>query len=157
MKPDSWPWFFSGLSLLIGALGAVGCVKVMQGNDKEDERSSAVKPTRIERYGSVIGLRPEKKDRYNELHAKAWPEINAMIKKCNIQNYSIYETELDGKLYLFSYFEYVGDDFQADMARMAADPKTQEWWKECVPCQIRLPDTPEGEHWKTIPEVYHLD
>jgi L-rhamnose mutarotase len=80
-----------------------------------------------------------------------------MIKECNIRNYSIYETELDGKLYLFSYFEYVGNDFQADMAKMAADPKTQEWWSECKPCQIRLPDTPEGEHWKTIAEVYHLD
>ncbi len=111
----------------------------------------------VQRYGSVIGLRPEKRDRYNQLHAHPWPEVNAMIEQCNIRNYSIYETELDGKVYLFSYFEYVGDDFAADMAKMAADPKTQEWWRECVPCQIRLPDTPEGEHWQVIPEVYHLD
>ena len=110
-----------------------------------------------QRFGSVIGLRSEKKDRYNQLHASVWPEVNAMIKACNIRNYSIYETELDGKMYLFSYFEYVGDDFAADMAKMAADPKTQEWWRECVPCQIRLPGTPDGEHWMVIPEVYHLD
>ena len=118
--------------------------------------SPAVKE-QVKRFGSVIGLRSEKKNRYNQLHANVWPEVNAMIKACNIRNYSIYETELDGKMYLFSYFEYVGDDFAADMAKMAADPKTQEWWRECVPCQIRLPDTPEGEHWKVIPEVYHLD
>ena len=111
----------------------------------------------MKRYGSVVVLRPEKVSEYLRLHAAVWPEVLRMIKACNIRNYSIYETELDGKMYLFSYFEYVGNDFAADMAKMAADPKTQEWWRECVPCQIRLPGTPEGEHWKVIPEVYHLD
>lgn len=112
---------------------------------------------KIQRFGSVIGLKPEKKDYYNKLHAQPWPEINAMIKKCNIERYSIYEVELDGKLYLFSYFEYTGDDFKGDMAKMAADPKTKEWWAETDPCQIRLPGTPNGEQWLKIPEVYHLD
>lgn len=121
------------------------------------EKASMSKPAKVQRFGSVIGLAAEKKDYYNKLHVDPWPEINAMLKKCNIRNYSIYETELDGKLYLFSYFEYVGDDLKADMAKMAADPKTQEWWKETDPCQIILPDTPEGEQWKPIPEVYHLD
>jgi len=115
------------------------------------------KPPKVQRFGSVIGLKSEKRARYNDLHAHPWPAVHAMIKKCNIRNYSIYEVELEGKWYLFSYFEYVGDDFQADMARMAADPKTREWWKETDPCQIRLPGTPDGQQWKTIPEVYHLD
>jgi L-rhamnose mutarotase len=116
-----------------------------------------VKAKKLQRFGSIIGLKAEKKDYYNKLHANPWPEINAMIKKCNIQNYSIYEVELDGKLYLFSYFEYVGDDFKADMAKMAVDPKTKEWWAETDPCQIRLPGTPDGEQWLSIPRVYHLD
>lgn len=118
------------------------------------EQTRARKP---QRFGSVIGLKADKKDYYNKLHAEPWPEINSMIKKCNIQNYSIYEVELDGKLYLFSYFEYTGDDFEADMAKMAADPKMCQWWAETDPCQIRLPGTPEGEQWLKIPEVYHLD
>lgn len=121
------------------------------------EASKAAEVKKVTRFGSVIGLKPEKKDLYNKLHANPWPEINAMIKKCNIQNYSIYEVELDGKLYLFSYFEYTGDDFKADSAKMAADPKTKEWWAETDPCQIRLPGTPDGEQWLKIPEVYHLD
>jgi len=28
---------------------------------------------------------------------------------------------------LFHYFEYVGDDYEADMTKMAAHPKTQQW------------------------------
>ncbi|HBO44083.1 MAG TPA: L-rhamnose mutarotase [Planctomycetaceae bacterium] len=111
----------------------------------------------MKRVASVVGLKKEKRDYYNQLHANPWPEINAMLKTCNVRNYSIYECELDGKLYLFSYFEYVGDDFEKDMAAMAADPKTREWWAETDPCQIRLPGTPEGQQWKPIEQVYLLD
>ena len=80
----------------------------------------------MKRYGSVIEVKEEKLEEYVKLHAEVWPDVLAMIKQCNIQNYSIYLRRLpDGKYYLFSYFEYVGEDFDADMAKMAADPTTQ--------------------------------
>ncbi len=119
--------------------------------------TQTAKPKQVQRFGSVIGLKADKKDYYNKLHANPWPEINALLKKSNVQNYSIYEAELDGKLYLFAYFEYTGDDFKADMAKMAVDPKMKEWWAETDPCQIRLSGTPEGEQWLGIEEVYRLD
>ncbi|WP_319411626.1 L-rhamnose mutarotase [uncultured Cohaesibacter sp.] len=110
--------------------------------------------TDVKRVSGVIRTKPEKADRYKELHANAWPEINAMIKACNIRNYSIYFK--DG--YLFSYFEYVGEDFDADMAKMAADPKTQEWWDECIPCLEPLETrAPHEDVWAEMEEVYHLD
>lgn len=113
---------------------------------------------KVQRYGSVIGVKEEMLEKYKDLHANPWPEINAKIKECNIQNYSIYLTEFpDGKHYLFGYFEYIGDDFEADMAKMAADPMTQKWWKETDPCQVPLDNRKEGEMWKTMKEVYHLD
>ena len=105
----------------------------------------------------MIGLRPEKKAEYIRLHANAWPEILAILKKCHIQNYSIYLGEVDGKLYLFSYFEYTGEDIAKDVAVMKADAKTREWWTHTDPCQIRLPDTKQGDWWKGIPEVFHMD
>jgi L-rhamnose mutarotase len=111
----------------------------------------------VQRFGSVIGLKREKQIIYDMLHAHPWEPINKMIKQSNIRNYSIYETELDGKLYLFAYFEYTGDDFEADMAQMAKDKTMRQWWELTDPCQIRLPGTPEGEQWKKIREVYHLD
>jgi L-rhamnose mutarotase len=116
------------------------------------------KPSRKpQRFGSMIGLRPEKRDEYVRLHAHCWPEVLAMLKKCHIQNYSIYLGEVDGKLYLFSYFEYTGEDIAKDVALMKADAKTREWWTHTDPCQIRLPDTKEGDWWKGIPEVFHMD
>jgi L-rhamnose mutarotase len=98
------------------------------------------------RYGSVIGLRAEKLDEYRRLHAAVWPGVAKMIAETNIRNYSIYLRKLpDGNHYLFSYFEYVGRDFAADMAKMAADPVTQQWWELCIPCQKPLADRKDGE------------
>lgn len=107
----------------------------------------------MKRYGMVIQVRPEKLSEYKELHADPWPGVLDMIRECNIQNYSIYYR--DG--YLFSYFEYIGDDFQADMAKMAADPTTQEWWKLTDPCQEPLPTCKENEWWASMEEVFHMD
>ncbi|MCE9613873.1 MAG: L-rhamnose mutarotase [Lentisphaerae bacterium] len=110
----------------------------------------------MQRYGMVLGLKQAKVARYRRLHAAVWPSVLKMIKQCHIRNYSIYLRRLpDGKHYLFSYFEYTGKDFAADMARMAADPTTQKWWAECMPCQTPLPDRAKGEWWAGMEEVFH--
>ena len=110
-----------------------------------------------QRYGMVIGLRAEKKEEYLALHRSVWPEVDAMIGECNIRNFIIFMKQLpDGEDYLFMYFDYIGDDYEADMAKMAAHPKTQEWWAVCKPCQKQLPNTPEGEWWAPMePVVEH--
>ncbi|MGO9110937.1 MAG: L-rhamnose mutarotase [Thermoguttaceae bacterium] len=121
----------------------------------QDKKAQQTKP---QRYGSVIGLRAEKLAEYKKLHAAIWPEVAKRIEKANIRNYSIYLRKLpDGNLYLFSYFEYVGDDFQADMAGMAADPSTKKWWKLTDPCQQPLADRKPGEWWASMEEVFHQD
>ena len=110
------------------------------------------------RYGSVIGLRPEKLAEYKKLHAAVWPAVAKAIRDANIRNYSIYLRKLDdGKYYLFSHFEYVGQDFQADMAKLGADPETQRWWKFTDPCQKPLSDRKAGEWWASMEEVFHQD
>jgi L-rhamnose mutarotase len=107
----------------------------------------------VQRYGMVIKVKPEKLALYRALHADPWPEVLATITACHIRNYSIYLKDN----YLFSYFEYVGDDFAADMAKMAADPKTQEWWRLTDPCQEPLESRAPGEWWAKMEEVFHHD
>lgn len=107
----------------------------------------------MKRYGSLIGIKPERLADYKKLHANVWPEVLKMITQCNIRNYSIYFKDN----MLFSYFEYVGNDYEADMAFMAADPITQEWWSVCKPCQQPLETRREGEWWSDMEEVFHLD
>jgi len=107
----------------------------------------------VKRYGQLIGVKPDRLEEYKKYHANIWPEILDMIRECNIQNYSIYYK--DGML--FAYLEYVGDDFDADMAKMAADPKTQEWWDIMMPMQEPLETRAEGEWWANMEQVFHMD
>jgi L-rhamnose mutarotase len=107
----------------------------------------------MKRFGSVIRLRPEKLEEYKTLHASVWPGVLRKITECNIRNYSIYYK--DG--FLFSYFEYVGTDYDMDMALMAEDPETQRWWAVCKPCQEPLETRQEGEWWADMDEFFHLD
>jgi L-rhamnose mutarotase len=105
------------------------------------------------RYGQVIGLKPEAYATYVEYHAKVWPGVLKTIHECGIRNYSIFYKDNT----LFAYFEYVGDNFDADMAKMAADPTTQQWWEIMKPMQQPMPTRAEGEWWAEMKEVFHVD
>ena len=107
----------------------------------------------MKRYGMVIRVYPDKIEEYKKLHASVWPDVLMKITQCNIRNYSIYLKDNQ----LFSYFEYIGDDFKADMDKMAADPVTQRWWDVCKPCQEPLETISEGEWWADMEEVFHHD
>ena len=107
----------------------------------------------MKRYGMVIGINQEKIEEYKKLHAAVWPDVLKKITESNIRNYSIYLKDHT----LFSYFEYIGTDFNVDMARMAADPTTQKWWDVCKPCQSPLETREEGEWWANMEEVFHQD
>ncbi|MFN6008189.1 MAG: L-rhamnose mutarotase [Paracoccaceae bacterium] len=109
----------------------------------------------MKRYGSVIGLSEEGKAEYRKLHAAVWPGVLAKIADCNIRNYSIYLKEPENLM--FSYFEYHGEDFASDMARMAADPETQRWWEINMPLQRPLDTRKEGEWWADMTEIFHVD
>ena len=110
------------------------------------------------RHGSIIGISEENLPEYRRLHSAVWPAVLAKIHACQIRNYSIFLRRMpDGKHYLFSYFEYVGADLETDMASMAADATTQEWWKLCKPLQRPLEDRAAGEWWAGAEEVFHAD
>ena len=102
----------------------------------------------IKRFGSVIELNPEKEQYYRELHANTWPTVLDRIRKSNMRNFSIYITELNEKKYLFSYFEYIGTNFDADMAMVDSNPATIAWMKFTdKACQLPLTTRADGEWW----------
>lgn len=107
----------------------------------------------MKRYGQVIKVKPGKLDEYKELHRDVWPGVLKRIRECNIRNYSIFYRDE----HLFSCFEYVGDDYEGDMARLAADPETRRWWTLTDPCQEPVDTAAEGEWWAPMEEVFHTD
>lgn len=107
----------------------------------------------VRRFGMAARLRPELREEYLALHQEVWPEVEAMITECGIRNYTIFVL---GDT-IISYFEYVGDDFEADQAKMAADPVTREWWTHTAPCQLPFTEDSTAENWEAFEEVWHLD
>lgn len=119
------------------------------------ERVYRLVPQTPKRYGAVLKLKPEGITEYKRVHATVWPKVLEQIKNSNIRNYSIYLREPENLL--FAYYEYTGDNHDADMALMAADPVTQDWWKVCMPLQAPLPTKTENEWWAGMEEVFHID
>ena len=107
----------------------------------------------MKRHAQTIRLRPERREEYLALHRAVWPGVEAALRAAHFRNYTIF---LRGDV-LFSYFEYDGDDFEADLASIAADPDTRRWWQLTDPCQHRMPDAPTGEQWSDMNQIFFME
>jgi L-rhamnose mutarotase len=113
---------------------------------------AANKPKGPKRVGMVIGLKPETKDEYIRLHTGENCVVRDLLAKYHMANFSIFVHEIDGKWYEFGYYEYTGDDYEGDMAKLAAEPRNKAWWKITDALQIPLP----GEKtWAKMKEVFY--
>jgi L-rhamnose mutarotase len=107
----------------------------------------------VKRYAQIIRLRPEFREEYIKYHAQVWPEVLKLIWDCNIRNYSIFLRDH----VLYAYFEYIGSNYETDMAKMAAHPKMQDWWTLMEPMQDPISNRTQGEWWARMEEVFHTD
>ena len=106
----------------------------------------------MKRFGKVIKLKPECLEKYKEYHANLWPEVRERIHAHNIHNYSIYYHEG----YLFSYYEYTGDDIKKDFTRAKGEREVSEWQRIMSEMQEPLESNAPGQ-WSDMEEVFHLD
>jgi L-rhamnose mutarotase len=103
------------------------------------------------RHAQLIRVKPEYQERYVVLHAHPFPELLEQLRDSNIRNYSIF---LRDDL-LFSFYEYVGQDYEYDMAALAKNPTVQDWWTLTNPMQESLAPASSDEWWLEIDEIYH--
>ena len=113
--------------------------------------SEAKKATTVKRIGMVVGIKPECLEEYKRLHGDSNAGVRDLLNKYHIHNFSIYLQQIEGKWFEFGYYEYTGDDFEGDMAKMDAEPRTKEWLKVCDPMQVPLPG---AKGWTKMERVY---
>ncbi len=105
----------------------------------------------VRSFAAVTGLKPEMEMQYRTLHQTSWPGVLAALDRSRIANFSVYLVDVGEQLYLFYYFDYVGDDFDADMAAMGNDAVTRRWWKFTDACQLPLPAAAaKGKIWTDL-------
>lgn len=93
-------------------------------------------------------LKPEKVQDYIDLHANPWEELLELIRTCNIHNYSI---SIMGN-HLYTYYEYTGINYEADMAIMDSSPVMQKWWTYSKPCFLRHD---EEYYYDELKEIFY--
>ena len=107
----------------------------------------------VQRYGMVIGVKDERIDDYKAVHADDHAGIRDLLEAVNMRNFSIFMQRLpDGDHYLFGYYEYVGADYEADMARLAAEPRNRAWLADTDAMQVPLPG---ADSWTLMERVYY--
>jgi L-rhamnose mutarotase len=131
--------------MLIG-MASNGCTTSQKGEIRKKE---------VKRVGMVIKIKPEYIEEYKSVHSDSNAGVRDLLIKANMRNFSIFLHQLDdGNWYEFGYYEYTGDDFEADMAKLDKHPRNIEWLKICDPMQVPL-DGYEG--WAEMEQVYFND
>lgn len=103
----------------------------------------------MKRFIMYSDLKPEKVEEYKILHKNAWPELLEVISESNITNYSI---SVRGTQ-VFTYYEYVGDDYDTDMKKLDESPVMQKWWTFSKPCFLYHD---EAKYYEDLEEVFYL-
>lgn len=128
---------------LILIIVVLGCA-----SDQEKEKVG----NEVKRVGMVIKLNPNYIDEYKAIHSDSNAGVRDLLNAANMHNFSIFLIQLeDGNWYEFGYYEYTGNDFEADMEKLDNHPRNIEWLKVCDPMQIPL-DGYEG--WAEMESVY---
>ena len=109
----------------------------------------------MQRMCRIIKVKPEIIAEYKRIHAAVWPEILEAIRMSNVQNYSIFLREPENLL--ISYWEYIGSNYQQDMADIKKAPRMQEWWNMTDPMQEPLTTRKSDEWWADTELVFHTE
>lgn len=88
-----------------------------------------------------------------EVHTPQWEKVRTTIHDCGLRNYSIF---IEGEI-VFAYFEYIGEDYAADMEKMAQDATTQEWWKHTKPCFQKYESDRVEDFYCDMRQIFQLD
>ena len=103
----------------------------------------------MKRFILYSKLKPEKIEEYVKLHKNPWPEILEIISECNIGNYSISIRKDE----LYTYYEYTGDNYEADMKKMEEYDIMNKWWSFTKPCFLHHD---KGEYYEDLEEIFYL-
>jgi len=121
-------------------------------HQKNGERNEGQLNPEMKRIGMVIKIDSSRISEYLSLHADSNPGVRDLLEKYHLRNFSIFMTQMDdGNYYEFGYYEYTGNNFEADIANLDAEPRNKAWLKVCDPMQIPL----KGEtSWKKMKQIY---
>jgi L-rhamnose mutarotase len=102
------------------------------------------------RKAFVMSVNAGSETEYERRHRPIWPELEAVLKRHGVQNYSIFLHPETRQL-----FGYVEIEDEARWNAIASTPECQRWWKHMSDV---MPGNPDHSPVSTaLREVFHLD
>jgi len=104
------------------------------------------------RKAFLINAKPSMAREYQKRHNPIWPEMEDVLKKYGVSNYSIFLNEDTGAL--FGYLEIEDEN----IFRCIGDTEVcQRWWKYMKEVLVSESDEAPMAKEEILKEVFHLD
>ena len=102
------------------------------------------------RKAFVMTLRPECQAEYERRHRSVWPELQAVLKRHGVSNYSIFLRRDNDQL-----FAYAEIESEARWLEIAQSESCQLWWAHMK--DLMLTNVDNSPATIDLDEVFHLD
>lgn len=120
--------------------------------------SAAPMKTGVKRLACLSEVKPDSVDQCRKLYGNPDPRVRAALKAAHVRNHTVYLKKIEDKTCLYSYLEYGGRDFAADMACLEAKPAVKAWRSACAACMIPVPKVSNAVNpWVEVEEVFFTD
>ena len=102
------------------------------------------------RKAFVMSVNPDQHAEYERRHRPIWPELEQVLKKHGVHNYSIFLHAGTNQL-----FGYVEIEDEARWSAIAKTPECRRWWAYMKDVMPSNPDnSPKSDGLR---EVFHID
>ncbi|HYC70689.1 MAG TPA: L-rhamnose mutarotase [Opitutaceae bacterium] len=102
------------------------------------------------RKAFVMSVNAGREAEYERRHRPIWPELEAVLKRHGVHNYSIFLHPETRQL-----FGYVEVEDEARWAAIARTPECQRWWRHMADVMPANPD--HSPVSRELREVFHID
>jgi L-rhamnose mutarotase len=104
------------------------------------------------RKAFVIQAKPGMAAEYQRRHNPIWPELQEVLKRHGVGNYSIFLREDTGEL-----FGYLEVEDEARFQRIAENEVCRRWWRYMTEVLVSESDDSPKAKEAMLREVFHLD
>ena len=104
------------------------------------------------RKAFTMQARPGKAGEYERRHNPIWPDLEEVLKRHGLHNYSIFLDEQTNRL-----FAYVDVEDEQRLNALAGEEVCHKWWKDMTELlESDAPDSPKAREVE-LREVFHMD
>ncbi len=115
--------------------------------------NSARMVTGVQRHTRIDAIKGDQVEACKKLLDTIPAEVAALHHEAHISNLTRFFKEIGGKPYLITYFEYTGQDYAGDMARIEAREAMKSWRKSLD----EVLSTPQDKAWEDVEEVFYTE